>query len=71
MRYVAPRMTRLKVAELTSLEALTLLGLPFQVVLAMVLDLLAARGRLRREETEGIFQIARTGEAPAPDDTSL
>ncbi|MGD8894458.1 MAG: hypothetical protein PVJ73_00330, partial [Acidobacteriota bacterium] len=53
-----------KVAELTDLEALALLGLPFQVLLAMVLDALAARGRLRRETRDGALWLAHQGEAP-------
>ena len=53
-----------KVAELTDIEALTLLGLPFQVILAMVLDALVARGRLRRETREGALWLARNGDAP-------
>ena len=52
-----------KVAELSDLEALTLLGLPFQVILAMVLDLLVARGRLRREDADGALRLARAGTA--------
>ena len=60
-----------KVAELSDLEALTLLGLPFTIVLAMVIDLLFRRGRLRREEAGGALRLARLGDAPPEDDPYL
>ena len=60
-----------KVAELSDLEALTLLALPFQVILAMVLDLLLARGRLRRDEAGGALRLARLGDVPPDDEPYL
>ncbi|MBM3791032.1 MAG: hypothetical protein FJW35_11890, partial [Acidobacteria bacterium] len=60
-----------KVAELGYIEALVLLGLPFQVVLAIVFDLLSARGLIRRESMEKALRIARQGTEPPNDDPYL
>ena len=57
-----------KVAELQPLEALALLGLPFQVILAMLLDRLEQGGRLRRETRDGKPWLARAGSEPPADE---
>ena len=57
-----------KVADLSDLEALVLLGLPFRALLAMVLDGLAAAGRVRRERKGDRVLLARTAEPPPEDD---
>ena len=60
-----------KVAELTDLEALVLLGLPFQAMLAMLLDRLEQGGRVLRERAEGALRLARAGAEPPEDEPYL
>ena len=43
------------------------MGLPFTVILAMLLDVLFSRGRLRREDAGGALRLARLGEPPDDD----
>ena len=57
-----------KVAELEHLEALTVLGTPFRVLLAMVLDRLGSRDRLARDHRDGALRLARSGESPGDDE---
>ena len=57
-----------KVADLSDVEALVLLGLPFRALLAMVLDGLAAAGRVRRERKDDEVLLARTAESPPDED---
>lgn len=57
-----------KLAELEHLEALTLLGTPFRVLLAMVLDRLESRGRLRRDRRDGALRLARSGDSPTDEE---